>query len=81
MAEEGKRDTAPDVALQAAFKSSIRLPDDTPTVKGYDFAGGVDYDMILQSMSTTGFQASNFGRAVDQINKMVRMNKFNGPQI
>lgn len=31
----------------------------------------MDYDMLLQSMLTTGFQASNFGRAVEEVNRML----------
>lgn len=36
-----------------------------PEVKGYDFNNGVDYNKILQSYLTSGFQATHFGRAVE----------------
>jgi deoxyhypusine synthase len=42
-----------------------------PSIEGYDFNYGVDYKKILQSFSTTGYQASNFSRAVEVINKMI----------
>lgn len=45
----------------------------SPQVTGYDFNAGVNYDKILGSYLTTGFQATNFGRAVQEINKMVRI--------
>jgi deoxyhypusine synthase len=40
-------------------------------IKGYDLNKGIDYDKILKSYLTTGFQATNFGNAVKEINKMV----------
>jgi hypothetical protein len=45
-------------------------------VKGFDFSirrpdGGVDFDALLGSYYTTGFQATSFGKAVEEINKMV----------
>lgn len=45
----------------------------SPQVSGYDFNEGVNYDKILGSYLTTGFQATNFGRAVQEINKMVNI--------
>ena len=35
---------------------------DGPVVKGYNFSKGLDYDALLQSYSTVGFQATSFGR-------------------
>ena len=40
-------------------------------VKGYDFNQGVDYHALLQSYKYSGFQATNFGLAVEEINKMI----------
>ena len=40
-------------------------------VKGYDFNKGVDYHALLQSYKYSGFQATNFGLAVEEINKMI----------
>jgi deoxyhypusine synthase len=39
---------------------------------GYDFNLGVNHHTLLQSYRTSGFQATNFGLAVEQINQMVR---------
>ena len=41
------------------------------SVKGYDFGNGVNYDKILDSYSSTGFQATHFAKAVETINKMI----------
>lgn len=63
--------TEPQIAKEAVFIKSEKLPDVTPVVKGYDWNNGVDYDLLLNSYLHTGFQATNFGKAVDEINKMV----------
>ncbi|KAI7819112.1 DHS-like NAD/FAD-binding domain-containing protein [Kickxella alabastrina] len=39
-------------------------------IKGYDFDNGIDYNALLGSYLTTGFQATNFGRAIEIINHM-----------
>lgn len=62
---------APSVARDAVLKESSPLPEDMPQIKGYDFNQGVDHKALLQSFLTTGFQASSFGQAVLEINKMV----------
>ncbi|MBI2451942.1 deoxyhypusine synthase [Candidatus Pacearchaeota archaeon] len=45
-------------------------------IKGYDFDNGIDYKKILQSFSSTGFQASHFGRAIDIVNRMINEKAF-----
>lgn len=64
-------DQAPFVARAAVLKESIALPEDMPHIKGYDFNQGVDHRALLQSFLTTGFQASSFGQAVQEISKMI----------
>jgi hypothetical protein len=44
---------------------------DTYEIKGYDLNKGIDYNKILSSYLATGFQATNFGKAVNEINRMV----------
>lgn len=42
-------------------------------VHGYDFQKGpVDFEALLNTYKYTGFQATNFGLAIEEINKMVR---------
>ena len=62
------------------FVESSSQPSEFQTeVKGYTFTkpgesgGTVDYHALLQSFRTTGFQATNFGLAVEEIQKMVRI--------
>uniref|UniRef100_UPI0037E8C419 deoxyhypusine synthase n=1 Tax=Semicossyphus pulcher TaxID=241346 RepID=UPI0037E8C419 len=64
-------DKAPSVAMEAVLKRSCKLPDDTPVIKGYDFNQGVDLQAVLKSYLTTGFQASRFGLAIQEINRMI----------
>lgn len=60
-------------AAAAVLVESSELPQDTPTVKGYDFNNGIDYHILLQAYKTTGLQATNFGLAVEEINKMMKL--------
>lgn len=50
---------------------TVRDLSDKPAVAGYDFNQGVDYERLLQSYATTGFQATHLSRAVHQVNQMV----------
>lgn len=53
-------------ARDAVLVPSEDLVDyDFEEVKGYDFNNGIDYGKILEAYSTTGFQATHFGRAVN----------------
>jgi deoxyhypusine synthase len=62
---------APQIARDSVFKASNPL-DGAKQVRGYDFNNGVDYDVLLSSFLTTGFQATSFAQAVEEINKMRR---------
>lgn len=42
-------------------------------VLGYDWNNGIDYEQLLSVYRYSGFQATNFGLSVEQINKMVRL--------
>src|SRR3989344_5510364 len=45
-------------------------------IRGYDFDNGVNYEEIIKSYSSTGAQASNFGKAIEIINAMIKENAF-----
>ncbi len=65
-------DQLPSCAREAVLLvSSGSMPPDSVEVRGYDFNQGIDYHKLLQSYKTTGFQATNFGLAVEEINKML----------
>lgn len=58
------------------YRQTVPIPEDTPKVRGYDFNQGVDHQALLQSFYNTGFQATSFGLAVNQINTMVGRKVF-----
>ena len=62
----------PEMAKDAVLVKSEKLPDVTPMVKGYEWNNGIDYDQLLGSYIHSGFQATNLGKAIDEVNKMVR---------
>lgn len=66
----------PENASEAVLVKSVKMPADAPTVKGHDFqeavkGTGPDYAALLSSYRSSGFQAMNFGLAVDEIKAMV----------
>lgn len=62
----------PSSAAAAVLGASESLPAGSALVRGYDFEGEkVDYDALFASYATTGFQATNFGKAIDIVNHMV----------
>lgn len=71
MDTEKSQHAVPEVAALAVLQKSENLPENTPLVKGYDWNSGLDYHKLLQSYLNTGFQATNFGLAVEEINKMI----------
>ncbi|EGD79119.1 deoxyhypusine synthase [Salpingoeca rosetta] len=58
-------------AQQAVLLRSEPMPEDAVKVKGYDFNQGVDHDKLLQSFLTTGFQATNLGLAIEEVQRML----------
>lgn len=65
------------IATEAALSASEPLPPGTEVVKGYDFSdGAVDYEKLLSTYINSGFQATNLGRAVEIVNKMVCLPSF-----
>jgi hypothetical protein len=63
----------PDIAQEAVFAipEECKMPEGTPTIKGYDFNQGVDIHKLLDSFTTMGFQGSNLGLAIEEIRRMV----------
>jgi len=71
MASSSAQQPGADIARDAVFVQSQQMPEGTPTVQGYDFNSGVDYHALLTSYAHSGFQASSFGAAVQEINRML----------
>ena len=43
----------------------------TEVVSGYDFNKGLDYEAMFKTFRHTGFQATNLGLAIEEVNKMI----------
>jgi len=52
-------------------KSNDSMIDKSHIIEGFDFNKGIQYDQMFDSYKYMGFQATNVGRAIDQINQMI----------
>mmetsp|Transcript_10959 Transcript_10959/g.16089 ORF Transcript_10959/g.16089 Transcript_10959/m.16089 type:complete len:465 (-) Transcript_10959:2606-4000(-) len=59
------------------IKDAVLMPSDdsiidkSNVVRGYDFNSGIDCDKLISGMFNVGFQATNMGKAVKEINRML----------
>lgn len=49
---------------------------DGTKIKGYDFDKGINYNEIIKSFGSTGFQASHLSKAIEITNKMIEEKAF-----
>lgn len=61
-----------------AKKNLLRKSEEVKGLKiqGYNFSNGVDYEKIIGSYSSTGFQASHLSKAIEITNKMIEQKAF-----
>lgn len=57
-------------AFDAVMEIDAKV-DNPVEVRGYNFENQLDYDLLFKSFKTTGFQATSFALAVDEINRMI----------
>ncbi|EFN80600.1 Probable deoxyhypusine synthase [Harpegnathos saltator] len=69
--KENSCNSVEELARNAVLVHSISITPSESTVKGYDFNNGLDYHEILKAMRFSGFQATNFGLAVEEIKQML----------
>ncbi|CAJ0931977.1 unnamed protein product, partial [Mesorhabditis belari] len=62
-----------ELAQGAVLVKSCEVPANALPIRGYDFNNGVDFDALMKSYLTTGFQASHLGQAIEQINAMLKL--------
>ncbi len=55
---------------KSVFKKSDESLVGKEAVKGYNFDDGLDFKKYLESLSSTGFQATNLGKAIKLVRKM-----------
>lgn len=60
----------PSVSATAVLGESATLPKNTKQCKGHDFNSNNDIDSIMQAYVSTGFQATNLGLAIQQVQQM-----------
>lgn len=77
MGEEVKESKMIEDVRSAVFKHSESLEGSCAKIQGYDFNDGINYTQILKSLLSTGFQASNFGDAIEIVNEMVLVSSQN----
>ncbi|EDV28024.1 Deoxyhypusine synthase [Trichoplax sp. H2] len=65
--------STPSIAKEAVLVTSEAMPSDAEAVKGYDFNNGINHHSLLQSFRQTGFQATNFGLAIQEVNRMLEL--------
>ncbi|VVB74922.1 putative deoxyhypusine synthase [Candidatus Tiddalikarchaeum anstoanum] len=65
-------------SIDAARKNVLRESSEVSGVKveGYNFDNGVNYEKIISSFASTGFQATNFAKAISITNKMINDKAF-----
>ncbi|KAI3422894.1 uncharacterized protein J3R85_011636 [Psidium guajava] len=68
---EALKESLPASVHATVFKESETLEGKCIEIEGYDFNRGVDYNQLLRSMVSTGFQASNLGDAIEVVNQML----------
>src|SRR3989344_5439815 len=59
--------------LQKAKENVLREsqePKNYTPIKGYEFNDKLNYDKLINSFLTTGFQATNLAKAIEIVNKM-----------
>lgn len=70
--KQQQQEQVPTKAADAVLvKSDDSFINKEEIVRGYDFNEGLHYEKLLHSFKYIGFQANNFGRAVEEINKMI----------
>mmetsp|Transcript_28771 Transcript_28771/g.48296 ORF Transcript_28771/g.48296 Transcript_28771/m.48296 type:complete len:379 (-) Transcript_28771:1150-2286(-) len=64
--------SGPNLAQSAVLVKSEFDKEGAEAVRGYDFNNGAALDTMMQSMLNTGFQATNVGLAINEINRMLK---------
>eukprot|EP00494_Astrolonche_serrata_P023365 UN23623 len=62
----------PELAAEAVLVKSEPIPEGTDEVKGVDFNSKPDLQGLLNGLRYSGFQATHLGKAIEEINKMIK---------
>ena len=66
-------------AQSTVFKTPVPLDKTIPSVRGYDFSDGLNYDKLFSSFATIGAQATSFGKAIEEVNRMLSFRLADDP--
>ncbi|XP_071877853.1 probable deoxyhypusine synthase [Bombus fervidus] len=69
--KQNSHDEVPEIVKNAVLVNSSPIPVETPIVEGYDWNKGIDYHALFKTYKNSGFQATNFGLAVNEIQRMI----------
>ncbi|KAK3919833.1 putative deoxyhypusine synthase [Frankliniella fusca] len=75
-----KSEDIPNTVKEAVLVKTMKTSTLTTCVKGYDFNQGVNYEALLGTYIHSGFQATNFGLAVEEIKKMIALKETPLPE-
>ncbi|KRT83620.1 hypothetical protein AMK59_3957, partial [Oryctes borbonicus] len=73
-------ENVPEIVQEAVLKKTVATSLLNEKVAGYDWNNGLDFNKLLDSYRCSGFQATNFGLAVEEINKMIACRQQPIPQ-
>jgi len=62
----------PEIAQQSVLAPSEPMDESAKTVKGFDFENGIDLNALLDTYLVTGFQATSYGQAVEEVKRMIK---------
>jgi deoxyhypusine synthase len=68
-----------ELATKSVFKKSKELNIGGPIIQGYDFSDGINFERLFSSFLSTGAQASQLGKAINQINEMLTWRLIDDP--
>jgi deoxyhypusine synthase len=63
----------PSDAAAAVLQRSVSVPDDAVSVQGPNFDAPMSLQQLLGCYERIGFQATSLGRAIEIVNRMVRV--------
>jgi deoxyhypusine synthase len=72
--ERNSRKSPDDYKEQMAWVRRYNTLDDYPVIKGYDYEKPFDFDRFIESMATTGIQATEVARGIEIIKQMMAEN-------
>lgn len=74
------KSSEPTLAKEAVLQESTKIPEGTPTVQGYDWNHGRNYEALFGTLLHSGFQATNLGKAIEEVQKMIDCRKIPLPE-